>query len=148
MKKLTIAGALALGLVLTFQQEASAWMKWGINFGIGLNYEGGNNNWFWGLVRSGQAPGYPTDVYIGRWASPVWGYPVYPGHDYSGCVASIPDYHVSQEPPATTAQAIYYSNSGYQPAAYNYASAGYYQYPAYNYTSYGYGQVPSYWYGK
>jgi hypothetical protein len=149
------AGALALGLVLTAQQEASAWTKWSVNAGISINYEGGNNNFLWGMFRSGQVPGYPTDVYMGAafgdggltpLVSPDWSYSC-PGCALNGSTAPA-----TTEPPAaapkSNTQAIYYPN---QPAAY-YPNAGSYQYPAYGYSygnGYGYAQqAPSYWYGR
>jgi hypothetical protein len=157
VNKLIVAGALALGLVLTAQQEASAWTKFSFNAGVSINYEGGNNNFWGGLFRSGQVPGYPTDVYMGGPFAPVFGYPdcpVYGGvpyaYGYGGDAHGAP---ITTEPPTaptpakTNAQAIYYPNSGNQPASY-YPSAGSYQYPAYGY-GYGYTQqVPSYWYGR
>jgi hypothetical protein len=152
VNKLIVAGALALGLVLTAQQQASAWTKWSVNAGISINYEGGNNNFLWGMYRSGQIPGYPTDVYMGSpfgggGPAPLvgpdcpYGYPIY------GSAAPV-----TTEPPVaapkTNTQAVYYPN---QPAAY-YPNAGSYQYPAYGYSygnGYGYAQqVPSYWYGR
>ena len=157
MNKLIVAGALALGLVLTAQQEASAWTKWSVNAGISINYEGGNNNFLWGMYRSGQVPGYPTDVYMGPYglasspaplAGPDCAYG-YPGYPLYGSAAPAP---VTTETPVaapkTSTQAIYYPN---QPAAY-YPNAGSYQYPTYGYSygnGYGYAQqVPSYWYGR
>ena len=157
MNKLIVAGALALGLVLTAQQEASAWTKWSVNVGVSIHYEGGNNNFLWGMFRSGQVPGYPTDVCMdgpfgGVAAAPyidpgyAYGYAAYPAHDSAAPVTTEPP--VAPPPAKTGTQAIYYPN---QPAAY-YPNAGSYQYPAYGYSygsGYGYAQqVPSYWYGR
>ena len=153
MNKLIVAGALALGLVLTAQQEASAWTKWSVNVGVSIHYEGGNNNFFWGMFRSGQVPGYPTDVCMdgvfggyppAAYIDPGYGYgyPAYPDHGDPAPTTSEPP--TAKPAPKTSTQAIYYPN---QPAAY-YPNAGSYQYPAYG-SSYGYAQqVPSYWYGR
>jgi hypothetical protein len=171
VNKLIVAGALALGLVLTAQQEASAWSKWSFGAGIWANGESGNNNYLWGAFRSGQVPGYPTDVYQGLGsygaggppAGPGYaggpafggyggGYPDYPMHAGSGPVApTMTEPPLAQPAAKTNTQAVYYPNSGYQPAAY-YPNTGSYQYPNYG-ANYGYGygyaqQVPSYWYGR
>ena len=155
MNKLIVAAGLALGLVLTANQEASAWSKWSVNAGISINYEGGNNNSWAGLFRSGQVPGYPTDVpRVGLFGQgggmPAYGagFPIY--GDYGHTPAPT-----TNEPPVnksetkTTTQAIYYPNA-YQSPSYNYPSTGSYGYPYGSY-NYGYGytqQVPSYWYGR
>jgi hypothetical protein len=151
VNKLIVAGALALGLVLTGQQEASAWTKWSVNAGISVNYEGGNNNFLWGMFRSGQVPGYPTDVCM---TGPFGGAAPFIGPEYAYGYADYGHAPVTTEPPVaqpsakTNTQAVYYPN---QPAAY-YPNAGSYQYPAYGYSygnGYGYAQqVPSYWYGR
>lgn len=52
MKRMIIGALLALALILSSQQRASAWVK--ANFSVGLNWtvEGGGNCFFWGLWRS------------------------------------------------------------------------------------------------
>jgi hypothetical protein len=157
VNKLIVAGALALGLVLTAQQQASAWTKWSVNVGICINYEGANNNFLWGAFRSGQVPGWPTDVYMGGPFADHGAAPFYfdPGYGYGGCPNCVGEAPTTAEPPTNppaakknNTQAINYPS---QPAAY-YPSAGSYQYPAYGYSygyDYGYAQqVPSYWYGR
>src|SRR5947207_1787016 len=56
MKKLIAASVLALLVLASSQQSASAWCNF--KFGVGLNFEysGGNNCLLWGLHRSGQVP--------------------------------------------------------------------------------------------
>ena len=156
MNKLIFAGALALGLVLTAQQEASAWCKWSVNAGVSINYEGGNNSWLWGAFNSGQVPGYPSDALLVPSFAPAStnGYPTYGGYYGHADYGTPHAPHTAAEPPvaapqakSTTTQAIYYPNA-YQPAAYGYSNTGSYQY---NYSPYGNGfaqQVPSYWYGR
>ncbi len=176
MKKFLTIGALALGLAAFSQQEASAWIK--CNFSIGLNWswEAGNNNYFWGMIRTGQVPGYPTDYqqsahvptpspYAGMMgAAPPMVYG--DGHAPHGAPGFTPPPPQTVEPPAgkapaqpTTTTSQYY-NTGYQPVGYqapSYYQAPNYNTPSYNYYGYqgyyGYGsysnhQVPSYWYGS
>jgi hypothetical protein len=158
VKKFLAASILALGLVLASQQQASAWTKFNFSIGANINYEGGNNNFLFGLYRSGQLPGYPTDVYQGFGSQPqiqfvyppAHGYPVpmdYAPHPVAQPMPSAAQPQKQQAQPATT-QAIYNFNS--QPAGYYYPTNNNYQYPTYAYPQYGYGsnyQVPSYWYG-
>jgi hypothetical protein len=163
-----VAGFLALGLVLSSQQQASAWSKWSFNAGISVNYEGGNNSALWGMFRSGQVPGYPTDVWQG-FCAPQFGYPGYGGFGgYGGYGGyAVPYDHAAapsgqQTQPATgpgttqpqqnnkgETQAVYYNNYNRQPTG-NYYPTNNYQYSNYGYSGYGYGnyQVPSYWYGN
>jgi hypothetical protein len=167
VKKLLAASFLALGLLLASQQQASAWSKFNASIGASVNWEGGNYNFLWGAIQSGQIPGYPTDVYRSHSSSygNQGGYgPVIMGGYPNGYVAPMPTEHGGmpngqQMPSGQPAQAkpgatpaIYYSNYNYQPVGYSYPTNGnYYQYPAsnyYQYPTYGYPQqVPSYWYG-
>jgi hypothetical protein len=57
MKKIALAGLVALSMIALGQQQASAWVN--SKFSIGLNWqrESGNNNFFWGLYHNGQVPG-------------------------------------------------------------------------------------------
>jgi hypothetical protein len=178
VKKLLVAGLLALGCVLTSQQQASAWSKFNFSIGANLSWESANNNTFWGMFRSGQVPGYPTDVFQGVWSNPGFGgYPVmggYPGygfdHGYGYGGYGMPMDHAAlpggqpmptgaQPAPAGTqpqatpqgpTQAVYYNNYNYQTNGYYPSNGGYYNYSNYGYQGYGYGnyQVPSYWYGR
>ena len=167
MKKLLAAGFLALGLLLASQQQASAWSKFNMSIGATINWEGGNYNFLWGAIQSGQVPGYPTDVYQSRHSTygPAGGYGpvIMDGYPY-GYAAPMPNGHGSlpqgqqtpngsqpaQAKPGAT-PANYYSNYNYQPVGYYYpTNSNYYQYPSYSYPQSGYGsyQVPSYWYGN
>lgn len=154
MKKIIAAGLLALGIMLASRQEASAWTKFSLSAGITLNYEGGNNNFCNGLFRSGQVPGYPTDVYMGGIGAPCYGFDgVYTygyGFDGGAPVATANQGYAPQAAPAQaarpqgTTQAVYYpqGGAGYPTANYGYGSYGY------SYGGYGNQQVPSYWYGR
>ena len=167
MKKFLTIGALTLGLAAFSQQEASAWIK--CNFSVGLNWswEAGNNNYLWGLVRTGQVPGYPTDYGYSAHGSPspyagmMGGGMVAPppvaydgGHMPHGAPGFVAPPPQTVEPPAgksaapaqpTTAS--YYGTNGYQPV--NYQVPSYYQAPNYSTPSYGYyGSQGYYGYGS
>jgi hypothetical protein len=57
MKKIAMAGLIALGMIALSQQQASAWVN--AKFGVGLNWQlqSANNNTLWGVYRNGQVPG-------------------------------------------------------------------------------------------
>jgi hypothetical protein len=57
MKKILLAGMLAICLIAASQQQASAWHN--VQFGIGLNWchQSGGNNFMWGMIKGGQPPG-------------------------------------------------------------------------------------------
>jgi hypothetical protein len=57
MNRILTLGVLALGLTLGSQQQASAWCNFKFGAGINWDYQGGNNCFGWGLVRSGEVPG-------------------------------------------------------------------------------------------
>ncbi len=66
MKKVLVAGMLAVCLVAVSQQQASAWCNH--RFSIGFNWErqSGNNDFFWGFFHNGQVPG--PEMYHGGWS--------------------------------------------------------------------------------
>ena len=57
MKKIVLAGLVAICMMALSQQQASAWRN--TKFGIGLNFEtqSGGNKAFWGAWKNGQPPG-------------------------------------------------------------------------------------------
>ena len=57
MKKVLVAGMLAVFMIAVSQQQASAWSN--NRFSIGFNWErqSGNNDFFWGFFHNGQVPG-------------------------------------------------------------------------------------------
>jgi hypothetical protein len=57
MKRIVLAGLVAVGMMAIGQQHASAWVN--SKFGVGLNWDvqSGGNNLLWGLWRNGQPPG-------------------------------------------------------------------------------------------
>ena len=64
MKKIALAGLLALGIIAMSEQQASAWIN--CRFGIGLNWEfqSGGNHCLWGAWHNGQVPGPEAYGYV------------------------------------------------------------------------------------
>lgn len=154
MKKLTIASLLALGLVLTSQQQAPAW----VNFkgGIGLNFEfsSGGNSLLWGAVRGAQPSGPqfhgyapPMDHYqpMDFYAQPSFQHG--PQHDYYGPAAPHFDHFVPPAPqpgwappaPQPAGSGLNQHRPSVQPAHYYYPTS--YYGGSNNY-------YPAYWYGQ
>ncbi len=63
MNKILTMSLAAVGLVLASQHQAMAWSKF--NFGVGLNlgWEGGGNNYLWGMIRGANTPGAGVGAY-------------------------------------------------------------------------------------
>ncbi len=129
MKRMFVAGALALALTAAGRQEASAWCRF--NFGVGLNisYESSGHTFSscWNCTSNPAPPCWSPYC-----ASPFAGYPAYPGYAYGSYGAAAP---YAQTAPAATAPA-------YRPAA-----AAPAQTQQVGYYFYGQGYAPSYWYG-
>lgn len=121
MKKIVLAGVLAVCAMAATQQQASAWVN--SRFSVGLNWgvQSGGNNFLWGAWKNGQPPG-PEAFSQG-----------YAPH-FAPMPASAP---VSQSyapmPQAYPAQTVYQYASPYQFA--NYPRPVYY-YPAPSYYYY------------
>lgn len=62
MKRLLLASFLAVAVLATTRQDASAWCKFNFGVGLGFNYEGGGNNLLWGLVKTAPYPGAPASA--------------------------------------------------------------------------------------
>lgn len=58
MKKIILLGALALGVMATMQEPASAWLNFKFGAGINWAWQSGGNNVLWGFFRNGQPPGF------------------------------------------------------------------------------------------
>jgi hypothetical protein len=157
MKKILVASVLALALVAGTQQPASAWCS--AKFSIGLNYEysGGNNNFFWGLYKSGQVPeGYGAPM--GGYYAPMP--PMAPPAFRAPAPFIAPAPTLAYAPSSSYAppQVATYPATRYYPQAYPanyYPSANYYypmtySYPASYYPmSYSYGYPPGFsFYGQ
>jgi hypothetical protein len=153
MKRLMVAGLLALAALVGSQQKASAWIKWNFNAGINASGEGGGNSLLWGLYQSSPYPGCGVPGYnLGpspfnntnccqAVPAPALAYPApcaAPG--YPAAVAPVAPAPAVPHPVVapvgqTAVHPVSYSAPGYYP--YYQPYSGYY--PA---------QVPSYWYGR
>jgi hypothetical protein len=119
MKKMFVAGLLALALTATGPQKASAWCKFSWSCGWNITYESTGTCWNWCLSCRPNPP--PPCCYGGGYA----GYPG--GYGYAGYGYAAAPTAPAAAPVATT------------PAAYPTQQVGY--------SFYGQGQAPSYWYG-
>lgn len=113
MKKIIMAGLVALCLLAIANQRASAWVNSRFGMGINANWQSGNNTWLWGVWRNGQVPG-----------PDAFGY-----HDYQG---AYPGYGAGGYCPTCVippTSPYYQGPSSYAPWAYSNASyPGYYGY--------------------
>jgi hypothetical protein len=57
MKKIAVAGLIAIGLIAIVQQQASAWVNHRFSIGLNWHRQAGGNNFLWGAYRNGQPPG-------------------------------------------------------------------------------------------
>jgi hypothetical protein len=161
MKRFIALSLAALALALLAQQPASAWSNIRFKAGIDLQWQSGNNSWFWGAFTSGQ---YPSCCSTGGGMDYGYGYQSYP-YGYGAAAAypygaaagpstSSPP-PVTSTPPAGTpsgggtpsANRVGYTSwygSGYQPVGYFYPGNSN---PMTN-SGGNYYSVPSYWYGN
>jgi hypothetical protein len=122
MRKMMVAGLLALALTATGQQKASAWCKFSWTCGFNMTYESTGTCWNWCLsCKPNPPPPCYNGCYPGSYGYSGYGY----GYGYAAAPAAPA---AAAAAPATTA-----------PAAYQFQQVGY--------SFYGQGQAPSYWYG-
>ncbi len=121
MKKIVLAGVLAVCAMAISQQQASAWVN--SRFSVGLNWglQSGGNNFLWGAWKNGQPPG--PEAFSPGYAPQMQAFPPAP-HGYAPMQQAAPT------------QTGYQYGSPYQFA--NYPRPVYY-YPAPTYYYY-YGQ--------
>ena len=74
MKRFVTMCAVALALLAFESRQASAWSKFGFSVGMNIGYEKADNNFGWGLYRSGPHPFAQGGGYYGG-DSPIEGYP-------------------------------------------------------------------------
>lgn len=140
MKKAYVSGLLALGLALTAQQEAGAWVNFKFGAGVNWQWQSGNNQVLWGAFRSGQLPG--PEAFGG------YGHPG--GFPHFGGAPAGTDAPAATSTPSTPAaaapmqQTLWYGANPFSTVSYNPYSYGYA--PSY-YPSYYY-YTPTYWYGR
>jgi len=144
MNKFLLSAALSLGLALTSQQEAKAWINAKFSIGMNLHWQSGGNQFLWGLWSNGQPPdpfqiGPPPGFHGG----PRSDFPFFGQQPQNNQMQPVPA-------PATAGQQQANwlgSPNPYMPV--NYYSGNYFA-PAGPYTPgyYGYFQAPPYWYGR
>jgi hypothetical protein len=124
MKRILVAGMLAISIMAIAEQQASAWVNSKFGIGLNLDYQSGGNQILWGAWRNGQPPG-PEAFNAGPY-QPSYRGPVAPPGPYFGG-APMPqgsfDAQTFEPPYAGTYQAP--ATSPYQPPY-----AGMYQAPA------------------
>jgi hypothetical protein len=133
MKKIALAGLIAISMIAVSQQHASAWVN--SRFGVGLNWswQGGGNNILWGAVKGGQPPG-PEAFGDGQYYSHAPYYSAAPTQQFN---APMPQYVVPQSAPSAS-YAQPQGTSLYQFANYPRPVYYYYYYPAPAYYYYSY----------
>lgn len=57
MKKIVLAGLVAVSMLAITQQQASAWVNSRFGIGLNWNFQSGGNQILWGAWRNGQVPG-------------------------------------------------------------------------------------------
>jgi hypothetical protein len=149
MKRLAIAGVLALGLVACSQQRASAWCKFNFSAGFNISYESS------GFCFSSCFSGYSNPCpYGGCGFSGYGGYPAGGGYDalaadsaYAPAAAAVTapasNFTAPRPTPSAAPSPSASSYMGTQPVSYSYYGQGGYG----GYTP-GYYQAPSYWYDR
>ena len=120
MKKVFVAGLLAICLIGATQQQASAWVN--ARFGAAINWEWqtGGNSVCHGLWKNGQPPG-PN--YMS--SAPFGAYPQYGAPQFSYSQVETPTYASTYTPPSMN-YASPYTFAAYPQPAYYYSAPYYY----------------------
>jgi hypothetical protein len=121
MKKIALAGLIALSLIALSQQTASAWVN--VRFGIGLNWQwqSGGNNFLWGALHNGQVPGPEAfgGYYGSGQAAPM------PYYSYS---APMPQFYNAPAPAYAGQYQSPYQFANYPRQVYYYPTPSFYYY--------------------
>jgi hypothetical protein len=126
MKKMMVAGLLALAVTAVSRQEASAWCKFCCSAGFNISYESTGHCFNWCCSWTPNPPPCYSSCYPGYGGYGGYAaYPAYPAYPYAYAPAA---------PAAAAAPAVA------APAAYTTQQVGY--------TFYGQGYAPNYWYGN
>lgn len=142
MKKMLVASVVAVALVATVEQQASAWTKF--SFGVGLNasYEGGGNSLLWGLIKGAPSPNQmvvdptlqpPINGYHGGAVDGAFGAPA--PSDFGKPLPKDPE---KVGPPMPVKPAAFYEYKPQIPAQQNQGNTE--EEPEYYYPSYYYGR--------
>jgi hypothetical protein len=153
MKRLAIAGVLALALVASSQQRASAWCKFSCSLGFNISYESSGFSYSSCCNLYSNPCPYGGPGFSGFGGFPAYGYnavgayPVYAAAP-AAAPATSPTFTAPKPTPASGAPATGASSyAGTQPVNYSYyGQAGYgYGYGSYSPAPF---QAPSYWYDR
>lgn len=142
MKKIALAGLVAIALIALSQQQASAWVNQRFSVGLNWHRQSGGNNFLWGAFRNGQPPGpeaFGGAQSFGAGQMP-FAAPMPQGH---GSHSSVPQGYAPQTvyyPPMPQANYAGQYASPFQFANYPRQTYYYYYYPAPAYYYYSYGQ--------
>lgn len=100
MNHKVLTALVAVACVLAPTQQASAWSRFRFNISMNISWEGANNSWLWGLIKSG--PGGPSCYQEEA-----------PGGGQGGAAAG----YAAVPSPYSNAMAFYQSGYGYNPYA-------------------------------
>lgn len=108
MKRMFVAGMLALALAATAQQEASAWCRFNMSVGLNVSYESTGSAINWGCYS--RIPSPPPCGYADHgFANYYQGFAGVPAHAYNNAPAPVaPAAPVHVAAPAQTQQVGYY----------------------------------------
>lgn len=76
MKKMVVAGLIAVSMMAVSQQQASAWVNSRFSVGLTWDFQSGGNQLLWGAWRNGQPPGpeaFSSGIYQPRYQGPMPG---------------------------------------------------------------------------
>lgn len=126
MKKIVLAGLIAIAAVASSQQQASAWVNSRFSVGLNWGWQSGGNNALWGAWRNGQPPGPEA---FGGGFSPMHGIPSYGMTPMPQAPAqgTAYDYPMTQ-PQYTVPYATPYQFANYPRPIYYYPAPSYYYY--------------------
>ncbi len=121
MKRLIVAGLLALALTASSAQDASAWCRFNFSAGINISYESTGSNFCWTVNRCSNPPpacAYPACFpgYAAGYAGGYGGYPAYAYNygNYGGAAPAAPA--AAAAAPATQQVGYYFYGQGYAPS--------------------------------
>jgi hypothetical protein len=91
MKKVLATGLIAIALIASSQQQASAWVNARVGVNVNLGWQTGGNCFFWGLWQSGEYPGDSHhDHHFGYFVPPVPVPYIWVGHPHGHAAYPTP----------------------------------------------------------
>ncbi|MBM3996459.1 MAG: hypothetical protein FJ303_20245 [Planctomycetes bacterium] len=121
MKKMFVAGLLALAAVALTQHQASAWTNHRFSIGLSWNRQAGGNSLGWGAWRNGQPPGPETFHF--DYGTPHHHH--HHGHSYAPAPVQVPTAYTPAPEPTVTYPSPY-QFATYPQEAYYYPTPYYY----------------------